>query len=213
MPLAATPRRIAMSQPLPPAKYSPNWPERLAIALSIFAVLLSVYTLVDGRRLHNDERAAELLDAIYGDWDDLSMIDHWEVLHLNESGPGYEQTRDRLREYVASLPHEEQLRVALLERAMAGRILGFWEHHLNQWRVAAEANDTHRLELLQVELDYWCQDYLRNPRLLWFVDPGGGGLIDWIDPPNREIYEDCVLHDPEHPLEQQPDPLGVALLP
>jgi hypothetical protein len=186
-----------------------NWPEWVALGLSIVAVLFSGYAVIDGQRQHRDERASELMEAIYGDWDKMSMADQWEVSHLNEPPETYPASRDRLREYVAGLPRREQLRVAVLERVNAGRIAAFFEHHLNQWRIAREAGDPERLELLQVELDYWCESQLRNPRMLWLMAHDGGGLVDWLDPPNQVYYGQCVLNNPDKPLLQEPDPVGI----
>jgi len=197
----------ASSKPDRPVR-NPVWPEWTAVALSVLAVLFSGYALIDGQRQHRDERASELMAAIYDDWDEMSMVDQWEVLHLIEAPATYEQTRDRLREYTSSLPREEQLRIALLERAVAGRISAFFEHHLNQWRVAVEADDPERQAMLQVELDFWCHTFLRNPRMLWFLSDEGG-MMDWFDPPNQVVYRQCVLNDPEHPLAERPDPVGI----
>jgi len=186
-----------------------QWSEWVALGLSIMAVMFAGYAVLDGQRQHRDERASELMEAIYGDWDKMSMVDQWEVSHLNEAPGTYQASRDRLREYVAGLTRQEQLRISILERVNAGRILAFFEHHLNQWRIAQEAGDRERLELLKVELDYWCDIQLRNPRLLWFLSANGAGLEDWLDPPNRTYYDACVLNNPEKPLLQEPDPAGI----
>ena len=94
---------------------------------------------------------------------------------------------------------------------MAGRIFAFFEHHLNPWRIAHEADDASRLDLLDVELDFWFESYLRNPRLLWFFAEDGGGLIHQMDPPNRDIYRRRTLDDPELPLLQLPDAVGILV--
>lgn len=198
-----------MNEPAKPGPSNRQWPEWVALGLSIMAVLFSGYAVIDGQRQHRDERASELMEMVYGDWDKISMADQWEVSHLNETPETYEAARDRLREYVASLPRPEQVRIAVLERVNAGRITAFFEHHLNQWRIAREAGDPERLRLLQIELDYWCESQLRNPRMLWLMSRDGGRLVDWLDPPNQTYYEDCVHNDPEHPLQQQPDPVGI----
>jgi len=186
-----------------------QWSEWAALGLSILAVLFAGYAVVDGQRQHRDERASELMEAIYGDWDAMSMVDQWEVSHLNEAPVTYAASRNLLREYVAGLPRQKQLRISILERVNAGRILAFFEHHLNQWRIAKQAGDRERLDLLQVELDYWCEIQLRNPRMLWFLSRDGAGLEDWLDPPNQTYYDACVLNDPEKPLLQKPDPVGI----
>ena len=198
-----------MNEPAETGRTNRQWPEWIALGLSILAVLFSGYAVVDGQRQHRDERASELMEMIYADWDKMSLVDQWEVSHLNEAPETYPAARDRLREYVGSLPRQEQLRIAVQERVNAGRISAFFEHHLNQWRIARQAEDPERLHLLQVELDYWCESQLRNPRMLWLMSSDGGGLADWLDPPNREYYERCVWNDPQHPLQQKPDPEGI----
>jgi ketosteroid isomerase-like protein len=190
-----------------------HWPELTAVLLSILAVVFSGYALFAEKKQHSDERASELMAQIYSDWDQISLIDQWEVAHLIEVPETYEATRDRLRAYIATLPPRERARIEMQERLTVGRIFLYFEHHLNQWRVAREAGDEERLALLDVEMDFWFDEYLRNPRLLWFYSAEGGGMASLMDPPNRDVYEQRVLHSPDKPLLQQPDPVGIFLTP
>lgn len=186
-----------------------RWPEVVAMALSIFAVVISGYALIEGRQQHEDERAAELLDAVYEDWDELAFVDYWETSHLNETPATYERARAVLRAYTEGLSQQEKLRIHVLERINAGRIMTSFEHHLNQWRIAVESGDELRSGMLQVELDFYTGEALRNPRMLWLMSDEGGGLMHWLDPPNLPYYEQKVLHNPESPLLQTPDPEGI----
>jgi len=185
------------------------WPETIAVALSILAVLISGYAVIEGRQQFSEQRDSELINAIYEDWDLLSDPAYWEVSHLVEAPATYERQRAVLRAYTAGLPNQDKRHVYLQERAFAGRILTMWENHLNQWRIAAKSNDEMRMRLLQTELDFYVQEQLRNPRLLWLFLPEGGNLMQWLDPANVVYYREHVLNDPERPLREKPDAEGI----
>lgn len=186
-----------------------RWPESIAVALSIIALLVSGYALVAAQQQHRDERATELLDQLYEDWDQMAAPERWEVSHLNEVPATYEHVRDVLRAYATALPVQEQRRVYLLERTTAIRIFTAFELALNQWRRAGEIGDTDRREMLDQEIDYYTHVFLRNPRLIWFWSEDGGGLVLQADPPTVEFFERRVLSDPEWPLTIEPDAEGI----
>jgi hypothetical protein len=188
---------------------SSRWPEAVAIALSLVAVGVSGYSLVEAQRQHQDERATQLLDQIYDDWDQMAAPERWEVSHLDEVPATYEHVRDVLRAYATKLPVQEQRRIYLLERTTAIRIFNAFELTLNQWRRAIEIGDADRKAMLDQEIDFYVEDFLRNPRLLWFWSTEGGGLELLADPPTVAFYRARVLHDPTHPLRAQPDAEGI----
>ena len=188
---------------------STSWPEGIAVVLSIVALLVSGYSLVEARRQHQDERATELLDQIYRDWDEMSSADRWEVSHLVEVPETYEHIRNVLRAYASGLPVQEQRRIYLLERATAIRIFTSFELALNQWRRAVDIGDADRERMLDQEVDFYVETFLRNPRLLWLWSEDGGGVAAQMDPPTIEFYEERVLHDSEHPLAIEPDADGI----
>ncbi len=189
-----------------------TWPEALAIALSLMAIVISAYALIAAREQHQDERSSETLDALFEDWDNLAvaLTEHWEIKHIDEPPATYYTVRDQLRLALAPLPEAEQLRVLMLERALAGRMLAMFEHSHKQWLIAREAGDASRLALLDIEMDYWTHVQLRNPRLLWYWSEAGGGLRHQADPPTLPFYDARVLNDPRYPLTVSPDPEGVV---
>jgi hypothetical protein len=188
---------------------SSRWPEAVAIVLSLVAVGVSGYSLVEAQRQHQDERATELLDQIYGDWDQMAAPERWEVSHLDEVPATYEHVRDVLRAYATALPIQEKRRIYLLERTTAIRIFNAFELTYNQWRRAVEIGDKDRKTMLDQEIDFYVEDFLRNPRLLWFWSTEGGGLELLADPPTVAVYHRRVLEDPAHPLTVEPDADGI----
>jgi len=188
---------------------SSRWPEGIAVTLSIVALLVSGYSLVAAQRQHQDERATELLDQIYEDWDQMAAPERWEVSHLNEVPATYEHVRDVLRAYASALPVQEQRRIYLLERTTAIRIFSAFELTLNQWRRAVAIGDEDRRAMLDQEIDYYTQVFLRNPRLLWFWSEEGGGLALQADPPTVEFFRERVNEDPDHPRTTEPDSDGI----
>jgi len=196
-----------MTNDPPPPRISTSWPEGIAVVLSIVALLVSGYSLIVSQRLHQDERATELVHQMYADYLDLVSPELWEVGHLQEVPANYEASRDFLRAHATALPPEEQRRVYALERTMATRVLTVFELHLRQWERALAIEDEDREDQLRLELDFWAEFALRNPRLLWFWDEGG--LVETMDDPTVEFYDARVLNDPDHPLVQEPDPEGI----
>ncbi|GMR12859.1 MAG: hypothetical protein BMS9Abin29_1053 [Gemmatimonadota bacterium] len=188
---------------------SSRWPEAIAVVFSITALLVSGYALVAAQRQHQDERTTELLDQIYENWDLMASPDLWEVSHLNEVPETYEHTRDVLQAYASKLPLQEQRRLYLLERATAMRILSAFELTLNQWRRAVSIGDSDRKEMLDQEIDFYAETFLRNPRLLWLWSEDGGQLSLSMDPPSIEFYQRRVLNDPTKPLSVEPDKDGI----
>jgi hypothetical protein len=176
------------------------------------AIVISAYALLAGQRQHEDERSSEILDAIFEDWDNLSVAftENWEVKHLEEPSATYYQVRDQLQRALAGRSQEERLRVLMLERAMASRLITMFEHAQKQWVLATEAGDGRRLEMLEIEMDFWTQNMLRNPRMLWYWSEAGGVLLHMADPPTVPFYNARVLNDPAHPLTERPDPIGVV---
>lgn len=188
---------------------SSRWPEGIAVVLSIVALLVSGYSLIAARKQHQDERATELLDQIYEDWDQMAAPERWEVSHLNEVPETYEHVRDVLQAYAMALPIQEKRRVYMLERTTAERIFTAFELTLNQWRRAVEIGDRDREAMLNQEIDFYTHVFLRNPRLLWFWREDGGSLVSQADPPTVEFYDRRVLNDPEMPLTVEPDADGI----
>jgi len=186
-----------------------RWPEAVAVTLSVVALVVSGFALFDEREQHQDERLAEALDQIYEDWDELALVDHWEVLHLAEVPETYDRVVNVLREYTASLPREEQLRVFLPERAVSVKVLVAFEHNLKQLRNAEATGNERRRALLEEEIDFYVDSYLRNPRLLWFFAEDGGGLVLTLDPPSMDFYRARVLENPDRPLTTEADPVGI----
>jgi hypothetical protein len=188
---------------------SSRWPEGIAVVLSITALLVSGYALIVGQRQHQDERTTELLDQIYEDWDLMASPELWEVSHLNEVPETYEHTRDVLRAYASELPIQEQRRLYLLERTTAVRIFNAFELTLNQWRRAVSIGDPDRKEMLDQEVDFYAESFLRNPRLLWLWSEDAGRLSLSFDPPTVEFYQRRVLGDSTKPLTVEPDKDGI----
>ncbi|MGD8276972.1 MAG: hypothetical protein PVH00_03050 [Gemmatimonadota bacterium] len=186
-----------------------HWPEGIAVTLSIIALFVSGYSLVAAQRQHQDERATELLDRIYADWDQMAAPERWEVSHLNEVPATYAHVRDVLRAYASALPVQEKRRIYLLERTTAIRIFNAFELTLNQWRRAVAIGDADRKATLDQEIDFYTHVFLRNPRLLWYWSEDGGGLALQADPPTVAFFRQRVLDDPEDPLTTQPDPDGI----
>lgn len=192
-----------------PTLSSSRWPEGIAVFVSVIALAVSGYTLAVSQRQHEDERATELLDQIYADWDQMAAPERWEVSHLGEVPETYEHVRDVLRAYATSLPIQEQRRIYLLERTTAIRIFNAFELTLNQWRRAVAIGNADRKAMLDQEMDFYVDTFLRNPRLLWFWSEEGGNLAAQADPPTVEFYDRRVLNDPVRPLRNQPDAEGI----
>ena len=198
-----------MAEGFEPARPSSRWPEAIAVLLSIVALMVSGYALVAAQRQHQDERATELLDQIYEDWDQMAAPERWEVSHLNEVPDTYWHVRDVLRAYATQLPVQEQRRIYLLERTTAIRIFTAFELTLNQGRRAVEIGDGDRERILNQEIDFYVEVFLRNPRLLWYWSEDGEGLVFQADPPTVDFYRRRVLDDPDFPLETEPDSEGI----
>jgi hypothetical protein len=191
------------------SKPSYNWPELTAVLFSIIAIVISGYSLLEGRWQHRDERNTEILDAVYENWEMLALQNDWRVQHLLEAPQTYSSIRDLIRRATAGLDDVEKAKTLLVERSMANLVFTNFEHHLKQWLLAVELEDESRQRVLREEIDFYAQVQLRNPRLLWFWSEEGGGWVHGADPSSVEWYEKNVLNDPGHPLEQAPDAEGV----
>lgn len=190
-------------------KPSYNWPELAAFFFSIIAIVISGYSLLEGRRQHQDERNSEVLTAVYEDWVSLAMRDDWRVQHLLEAPETYAAVRDLIRKSAAGMSDEENGRTLLAERSMANLIFINFEHLLKQWLLAERLGDESRQGVLHEEVDFYAEVQLRNPRLLWYWSAEGGGWISGADPSTIDWYEKRVLNDPDHPLIQKPDDAGI----
>lgn len=187
-----------------------NWPEIAAFGFSIVAIVISGYSLLEGRRQHQDERNAEVLEAVYADWVTLAERDDWRVQHLIEAPDTYAAVRDLIRTAATGLSDEEKARALLAERSMANLIFTNFEHLLKQWMLAERQEDETRLEVLKEEVDFYAEVYLRNPRLLWLWSEEGDGWTSQADPSSIAWYADRVLNDPELPLTVRPDAEGIV---
>ena len=101
------------NKPEPSNSSNRTWPEAMAIAFSLLAIVISAYALIAGQEQHEDERSSEILDALFEDWDNLSaaFAEDWEIAHLGEPPETYYAVRDDLRRALAGLTTGEQLRV------------------------------------------------------------------------------------------------------
>lgn len=186
-----------------------QWPEIMAIIFSVIAMVISGYSLLEGRWQHQDERNTELLDAVYEDWVDTASRDDWRVQHLLESPETYYLVRNVARRLTANFSAEEQAHTFLVERATANVIFTNFEHLLKQWLLAVELEDESRQRVLKEEMDFYAEVYLRNPRLLWFWSKTGGGWIGGADPSTIVWFREKVLENPDFPLMVDPDAEGI----
>ena len=193
----------------PGARRSYNWPEMTAVVFSIVAIVISGYSLLEGRWQHQDERNTEVLDAVYEDWVTLAMQNDWRVQHLQEGPENYYAIRDLARQSTATFNDVEKVRTFLAERAMVNLIFTNFEHHLKQWALAIELRDDSRERVLKEEIDFYAEVYLRNPRLLWYWIEGGGGWVNNADPSSIVWFQQRVLEDPHLPLTVEPDAEGI----
>jgi hypothetical protein len=190
-------------------KASHTWPEITAVVFSIVAIVISGYSLLEGRWQHQDERNVEVLDAVYEDWMALAMRDDWRVQHVQEAPDTYYAVRDVARRLTAGMSDTEKAETFLMERAMANLIFTNFEHHLKQWLLAIELDDESRQRVLKEEIDFYAEVLMRNPRLLWYWSPEGGGWIRGADPSTIKWLEERALADPERPLTTRMDPEGI----
>ena len=91
----------------------------------------------------------------------------------------------------------EKAETFLMERAMANLIFTNFEHHLKQWLLAIELDDESRQRVLKEEIDFYAEVLMRNPRLLWYWSPEGGGWISGADPSTVAWFQERVLADPD----------------
>jgi hypothetical protein len=190
------------------AKSSYRWPEVAAFFFSIVAIVISGYSLLEGRWQHQDERNTEMLDAIYEDWN-AQQGEEWYKQHLYEAPDTYREVRDLARRLTAAMNDQQKVELFLGERAAANIIFTNFEHLLKQWNLAVALDDDTRLGVLKEEVDFYAEVLLRNPRLLWFWSDDGGRWIHQADPSTVVFYEQRVLNDPAHPLTVRPDAEGI----
>ncbi len=191
----------------PQASY--QWPEIMAFVFSIVAIVISGYSLLEGRWQHQDERNTEILDSVYEDWIDLANRDDWRVQHLIESPDTYYLVRDVARRLTVNFSEEEKARTFLVERATVNIVFTNFEHLLKQWMLAEELGDESRLGVLREEVDFYAEVYLRNPRLLWYWSESGGGWVNGADPSTIKWFREKVFENPEQPLTVDPDAEGI----
>lgn len=187
-----------------------NWPELAAFAFSLIAIVISGYSLLEGRWQHRDERNTEVLDFVYDDWGKLAESDDWRVQHLLEAPDTYYAIRDLARKLTRDFDDKQVAETLLVERSMANRIFTNFEHHLKQWMLAVELGDESRKKVLFEEIEFYAEVQLRNPRLLWFWSADGGGWVSGADPSSVRWYQDNVTGNPDVPLTVEPDAQGIT---
>ena len=187
-----------------------NWPELAAFGFSLIAVVISGYSLLEGRWQHRDERNTEVLDFVYEDWGALASNDDWRVQHLLEAPDTYYEIRDLARTLTRDFDDKQLAETLLVERSMANRIFTNFEHHLKQWTLAVELGDESRQKVLFEEIEFYAEVQLRNPRLLWFWSEDGGGWVSGADPSSVSWYRNHVTNDPDLPLEIAADDEGIT---
>jgi hypothetical protein len=186
-----------------------QWPEIVAVLFSIVAMVISGYSLLEGRWQHQDERNTEVLDAVYEDWVDVAKRDDWRVQHLLETPETYYPVRDLARRLTADFDEGEKVRAFLVERAMVNVVFTNFEHLLKQWMLAVDLEDESRQRVLKEEMDFYAEVYLRNPRLLWYWSEAGGGWVNGADPSSIVWFREMVLENPDFPLSIEPDADGI----
>lgn len=93
------------------------WPEIMARIFSVVAIVISGFSMPEGRWQHQDGRNTEVLGAVYEDWVELANRDDWRVQHLLEAPEMYYLVRDLARRLTAIFNDEEKVCTFLVERA------------------------------------------------------------------------------------------------
>ena len=181
-----------------------------ALVLSIVALLVSVLSTYLTWFSGLDTAKSQAIREAYGTFLELNrlQLSHWQQSHLFAMPEHYHSVKAQVAASIDPGSAQQRIELLLKERALADFLFTLYEAHLYQRRHAEAAGDHERARFLKEVENYLTGRALRNPRLLYYWSPEGGGLFASYESATQEHYKHNVLHNPTSPLEYAPDPHG-----
>jgi len=181
-----------------------------ATVISSIALIVSVFSAYENQSARRDVSGTEMIQRQFGILYDFSRleIENWQMSHMFAQPEWYEDVSRSVAASVSPLDSAKQAELLIKERAIARIIFTHFEESLYQSKQAKNAGDTERANFEQLALDYYTENLLRNPRLLYMWSKNGGKLDADFEQDTRKYYEDHVLHNTSLPLLQSPDLAG-----
>jgi hypothetical protein len=192
------------------AKIGTEKSSRIATAVSLVALLVSIASAYYSSSLSRDVVTSQMIHEAYNTFNELHrlQLDNSRLSHLFVLTDRYYDVSKEVENAVASTSPDEKANLRLKERAIATLIFIMYEESYYQWKQARDAGDRNRAAFLSEVLGYLTGRLLRNPRLLFFWSPTGGGLATYFEADTRAHYDHFVLHDKSNPLTLAADVAG-----
>jgi hypothetical protein len=192
--------------------------ETLTLVAAFLAIGISVYTLRFDRRLEHETSAQTLIHDQYELCRqlDLLRVSHPEVSHMlplpslagGDTWKNYQLFKNHVRTLIEAqgpVTDATRARMYLQEHATALDVCNIYEQTLLQRKLAEQAGDENRLNVLSALADYYESRMLRSPRLRFHWD---NGTSDMMDQATRDRYDRNVRNafpgdwsDSKSPLE------------
>jgi len=191
--------------------------ELFAVFVSIIALVVSAYAALVDFESHRDELGANTINDVYEEYRaGFNLQIEWpEISHLYAVSD-YSQTCAAAALATSSRSREERALLRLREQSVALSLFVSFERFLFLRNQAVAVGDSARAAFLQINVDYYTERLLRNPRLRWLWSPSGGGLYQQLEVETREYYnlkvnggaEDAPKEemDGDGPFADQPGP-------
>lgn len=182
----------------------------ISTVISIVALLVSVTSAYYSRLNAKDAAASGVIRESYNTFYLLNrlQLENYQLSHIFVLPDRYRDASSLVGSTLGSASVEEVSGFKLKERAIATLIFTSYEQTFYQWKQADISGDEDRAAFLLEVLNYFTGRLLRNPRLLFYWSPTGGGLSTYFEEDTREHYARHVLQDPERPLREVADSTG-----
>ena len=177
----------------------------ISLGLSIFALVLSAYSMYYSIITRNDSARAQSIDDAYSIFHEMDQlhIQNWQLSHLFVSPGEYHEVSEQVAQQ-RNLIDENRIEYLLKEKAIAYFIFDLFERTLYQLNQAKAARDHGRAKFLQEVIDFLCSQTLRNPRLLYYWSK----CSDNYQKTTTQYYRTHVTENPSLPILHPSDSLG-----
>jgi hypothetical protein len=181
-----------------------------ANAFSLFAILISVTSAFFTISNYHDSMTQNTIQTMFRTWMDVDQlgIERWRMTHLYTSPESYEMVKTTVHKAMQPMDEKSIAEFHLKERMFAEYLFDHFDMVCYLYKEALESGNSSQKEYLRETIAYLTETELRNPRMLYLWSANGGKLCDEYSGFTMQTYNNDVLNDKEHPLQQIPDAIG-----
>jgi hypothetical protein len=177
-----------------------------ALATSVLAFLISLVSLAQSCTSANDAAYMAAIQTAYQGYNDLTekQIEEWQLSHLFALPEEYGNVKKNITDSITPLDGAKRAELLLREQAIAEFIFNEYEKTFYELKHVTTFKDSNRIKFFEDTMDYYRNQLLRNPRLLYYWPKLKQGFTDEV----QKDYDENIAKKLGKPVNESEDSLG-----